>query len=148
MIAIAALSLNSRAFADVPALDAPANNVETHMANIVDRVRQCSVLPYTLRNGVKVYHHLVSHCPEVKVLEKGRAKIKVGGHTFTAQLIDTRDTDGDIYNVEIRDYISNDAYTLEGVFAYGDVMLGILNGNIKKIPQVYVNNPAYMGQFE
>jgi hypothetical protein len=120
----------------------------THMSNIIDRVRNCSALPYTLKDGVKVYHQLTSHCPEVKVLEKGRAKIKVGGHTFFAQLVETPDTDGDLYDVVIRDYISNDSYTLVNARAYGDVLLGVLNGVIKNIPQVYIDNPGYRGQYE
>jgi len=124
------------------------NTVESHLSNIRDRVRQCSLLPYTMKENVKVYHPLVSHCPEIKVLTKGLAKIKVGGHIFAARLIETEDTDGDFYDVQIRDFRSNDTYLLHNVLAYGDVLLGILDADTRKIPEVFVDDPSYLGEFE
>ena len=122
------------------AVSAPsyANNVEAHMHNIRDLIRSCSVLPYSLRDGVKAYHTIRSHCPEVKLVEKHRAKIKLGGNTYYAQLNEVKHSDGDFYDVVIRDYISNEEFVLYNVPAYGDVLLGVLGGHIRKIPQVYV----------
>ena len=137
---LAALEFASPANADdgYPEFMNPNNSVEAHLANITDRVRNCSVQPYTIRNGVKVFHPLMSHCPEVKVLEKGKAKIKVGGSIYNVYLTDSPNSDGDFYDVVIRDYISNDTYTLKNVLAFGDVLIGILSGNKARIPQSYV----------
>ena len=117
---------------------ASANNVEAHLHNMQNRIRSCTVLPYTVKNGVKVLHQLISHCSEVKMVEKYRAHIKIGGSTFVAQLRESADTDGDFYDVVIRDYISNESFTMHNVLAFGDVLRGVLGGDIKNVQKVYV----------
>lgn len=107
---------------------ANAGVIEAHLKNIQDRIRACVILPYTVKNERKVYHALISHCPEVQVFSKGKAQIKVGGSTYQAVLVATENTDGDFYDVVIREPISNDRYRMTNVLAYGDVLLGILAG--------------------
>lgn len=109
-----------------------------YLPNIQDRVRQCVTLPYVYQaDGIRRDQTLISHCPEVKVLpvvnHVKSAKIRVAGHQFVATLVETEFTDGDFYDVEIRDLQSNDAYRLYNVAAYGDVLLGVLNGNTKGV---------------
>lgn len=111
-----------------------AHSVQKLLPNIQDRVRQCSVLPYVINaNQVSVSHHLRSHCPEVKVLPRdaqvNRAKIKVAGHQFIATLIETEFTDGDFYDVQIQDLRTGDQLRFFNVPAFGDVLLGVLEGN-------------------
>ena len=113
------------------------NSVTTHLSNIQDVVRHCSIVPFTFKNGVKVYHNLLSHCPQVKVLQKGKASVKVGSQTFFITLLESPDSDGDLFHVDIRDYISNDSLVLPNVHAYGDVLLGVLVGDTRGVPKSY-----------
>ena len=119
-----------------------SNGIQAHLHNIQDRVRACSVLPYTFRNGVKVYHHLMSHCAEVHVLGKGRAKIKIGGKVYDLALIESRDSDGDLFHIQIRDTLANEFLVLKNVPAYGDILLGVLDGSSKGIPMQYISGSA------
>lgn len=117
---------------------ASANSVERLLPNIRDRVRQCTIIPFTYNeNKTRVEHALKSHCPEVKVLPTANyqvtAKIKVAGHRFIATLIETEFTDGDFFDVEIRDLESNDVYRIYNALAYGDVLLGVLDGNTRGV---------------
>ena len=121
---------------------ADPNGIQAHLRNIQNKVRACSVLPYTFNNGVKVFHHLISHCAEVHVLGKGKAKIKIGGNVYDLALVATRDTDGDIYHIRLRNSLTNEAMTLKNVPAYGDILLGILDGNSRGIPMQYVSGSA------
>lgn len=108
------------------------NAVERLLPNIKDRVRNCTILPYLFdENQMRVEYALRSHCPEVKVLEdqKNAAKIKVAGHRFIATLIETELSDGDIFDVEIRDMDSGEIFRFYNVLAFGDVLLGVLEGN-------------------
>lgn len=115
---------------------ASVNTVEKLLPNIRDRVRNCTILPYQFDdNKMRVEHALRSHCPEVKVLtdRKGAAKIKVAGHQFIATLIETEFTDGDFFDVEIKDLASGEAFRSYNVLAFGDILLGVLEGNTRGI---------------
>ena len=125
------------------------NTVESHMANIRDRVRACAILPYHYQNNNRVDHAILSHCPEVRVIpvEHGmpEAKIKVGGHQFMATLIETQFSDGDVFDVRIIDLNTKDTYVLSNVLAFGDILLGVLGGSTNGVPaalatQSIVNN--------
>lgn len=117
---------------------ANGNIVEYHLANIRDLIRSCTILPYAVKDGVRAYHHLKSHCPQVKVYQVtdhvGRARIKLGSHHFLATVRESLGSDEDFYDVEIREVQSKDTFRISGVLAYGDVLLGVLNGNTNGIP--------------
>ncbi len=132
-------SMNSDSDAESMSVDSVQNAVETHLGNIRNLVRSCSVQPFALKDGIKVYHRLISHCPQVKVLEKGKAQIKLGSHVFHVTLVDSPSTDDDFYDVIFKDFDSNDTFRVRNVLAYGDVLIGILNGDKSGLPQVYVN---------
>ena len=132
-----------------PALQASAqtsdvsNSVESHLNEIVSRVRDCSVLPVSYsQDGVKTLHALESHCPEVKTLTGGSAEVKVASHAYSVVLVASPDSDGDFYDVQIKDIASSEIHTLPNVLAYGDVLLGILNGNTNGLKTVLVSDPA------
>ena len=126
------------------ALASTGNTVEKLLPNIRDRVRQCAVLPYSFtKNNVRKDKALVSHCPEVKVLPKVdhkiKAKIRVAGHQFIATLIETQYTDGDFFDVEIVDLASSESYRIYNTLAYGDILLGVLEGNTHGVSTSFVN---------
>lgn len=121
----------------ISASAASASTVESLLPNIRDRVRDCSILPYHYKDNNRVDHAIMSHCPEVKVVpvEHGmpQAKIKVAAHTFIATLIETQFSDGDMFDVEIKDVVTNDSYKMTNVLAFGDVLLGVLGGSTNGI---------------
>ena len=118
----------------------PGDSVRSHLPNLIDRVRSCSVLPFSYRDGVKVFHALTSHCPEVKVMGPGLAKVKVAAHQYQVSLVEAEDSDGDFYHVQITDLASRDSIQLQNIAAYGDVLLGVLSGDTRGIVQVPVDN--------
>ena len=118
----------------------PGDSVRSHLPNLIDRVRSCSVLPYSLRDGVKVFHALTSHCPEVKVMGPGLAKVKVAAHSYQVALVESEDSDGDFYHVQITDLASRDAIQMNNVAAYGDVLLGVLGGDTRGIVQMPIES--------
>jgi hypothetical protein len=137
------ISLVLSSFSGV-AMASPQNSVEKLLPNIRDRVRHCTVMPYHMDlNHVRVEHSLQSHCPEVKVLpvinHQVSAKIRVAGHQFIATLVETEYTDGDFFDVEIRDLTSNDSYRIYNALAFGDVLLGVLDGNTKGVTANFVH---------
>jgi len=119
------------------------HTVEKYISNIRDRVRQCSILPFAFNaNNVRIEHSLRSHCPEVKLIaghgSLPAAKIHVAGQQFTAQLIETQYSDGDFYDVEIRNVFTNETYRFDNVLAYGDVLLGVLGGETKGVSTAFI----------
>ena len=128
---------------------ATGSSVEKFLPNIRDRVRNCTVLPYHYnKNNVRVEQALLSHCPEVKLVPaidggaagvKFSAKIRVAAHQYTARLIETAYSDGDFYDVEIRDVVSNEVYRIYNVLSYGDVLLGVLEGQTNGLMTAFVN---------
>jgi hypothetical protein len=113
----------------------------SRMNYIVDRVRNCSILPYTMNsNRQKVYHALTSHCPEVKVVGKGTAKIRVDGHAFQVNLVETINSDGDFYDVQITDVVTREVSSVPNILAFGDVLLGVLSGRTQGLPESYVSD--------
>lgn len=119
------------------------NTVENNISNIKNRVRECAILPYHYKNNNRVDHAILSHCPEVKVLPAvegyAPAKIRVAGHVFTAALLETVYSDGDMFDVEIRDIVSSDSFKMTNVLAFGDVLLGVLDGSTNGINPTLVN---------
>lgn len=113
--------------------------VASHLKNIQNRVRACTVLPYSLKSGRKVFHQLVSHCPEVKVIDKKKASIKIGSMTFQVIMVESPDSDGDLYNIVIREPISNDRYRIPNVLTFGDILLGVLVGDTQGLRQSFVS---------
>ena len=128
------------AFAQAGATTIAINgSVGRYLPNIIDRVSQCSVLPYSLNSdGQKTYHEIVSHCPEVKVVSPGHARIKVAGHTFNANLTEAYDSDGDFYDVNIQDVATGETQVISNVAAYGDILLGVLSGDTAHVSQIQV----------
>ena len=128
------------AFAQANAATGP---ITRYLPNIIDRVSQCSFLPFTLdKDGQKTYHAVTSHCPEVKVIAPGIAKIKVASHVFNAVLRESPDSDGDFYAVTIQYINSGESQTFPNVAAYGDILLGVLGGNTERLMQQEIN-PAF-----
>ncbi|MBS1958854.1 MAG: hypothetical protein JST80_05205 [Bdellovibrionales bacterium] len=114
------------------------NTVAAHLHNIQNQIRACTVLPYSVKNGRKVLHAIVSHCPSVKVISKTKAIVKIGGMTFQIVMRETADSDGDLYDIVIREPISNDRYKIPNVLAFGDVLLGVLVGDTSGLRMSYV----------
>lgn len=122
-----------------------SNSVAQHFGDIANRVRECSVLPYSVdANGAKALHALYSHCPEVKVLPEGVAQVRVAGHRYEVTLLASIDSDGDFYDVQIRDVVSNELYTLANTLVYGDVLLGVLGGNTNGLVESYISDPELL----
>jgi hypothetical protein len=110
------------------------NLVERLLPNIMNRVSECSVRPYTVdQNGSKTYHAMISHCPEVQVTSPGVATVKVDAYTFQAVLSESPDSDGDFYHVTIQDVQSGQTAVMQNVPAYGDILLGLMGGNGARI---------------
>ena len=127
--------------------NATQNAIVPYLPYLLNRVENCSINAYTVQNGVKSFHALISHCPEVKVVATGVAKVKVAGQIFQIDLVETERTDGDIYDVVIRNVRTLDEYRIYGVMAYGDVLLGVLKGNTSRLPQVQVQLSNLQDQF-
>lgn len=107
-----------------------SNAVKILLPNIVNRITNCVVKPFSVdSHGVKTLHALTSHCPEIKVTGPGEAKIKVDAHIFAAKLVESKNSDGDLYDVTLTDVRSNDQYTISNVLAFGDVLLAVLAGD-------------------
>jgi hypothetical protein len=107
-----------------------SNAVKILLPNIVNRITNCVVKPFSIDGrGVKTLHALTSHCPEIKVTGPGEAKIKVDAHIFTAKLVESKNSDGDFYDVTLTDVRSNDQHTISNVLAFGDVLLAVLAGD-------------------
>ena len=105
------------------------NQVKSEMNHITDRVRQCSVLPYSTVNGLETDHTFVSHCPEVKVITDSTAKIKVAGHIYNVNMKESFDSDGDLYDVQITDAATGESYTVQNTPSYGDILRAVLGGS-------------------
>jgi hypothetical protein len=134
----AALFLLLGSFAAQPCAHA-SGVIEFSLANVRNQIRTCSVLPVTYRdNHVKVYHALVSSCPTVKVFEKGKARIKFEQFEFTAVMAESQDSDGDFYDILITESNTHDSFRLNNVRAYGDVLLGLLGGDLHGVKETYV----------
>jgi hypothetical protein len=120
-----------------------SHTVEKYLSNIQDRVRQCSILPFVYdAHRMRKEHAFQSHCPEVKLLPvsgaHAMAKIRVAGHQFIARLIETDFSDGDFYDVEIRNLNTQETYRFDNVLAYGDVLRGVLGGETKGVTSTFV----------
>jgi hypothetical protein len=131
------------AFQIIPTAVASNHTVEKYLPNIRDRVRQCSILPFAFdANQVRKEKALQSHCPEVKLIPvagaHAMAKIRVAGHQFVAQLVETDYSDGDVFDVEIRNLNTLETYRIYNVLAFGDVLLGVLGGETKGVSTLHV----------
>jgi len=130
-LAVAATPYSSRA---------SEHTVERYLPNIRDRVRQCTILPFVYdANHVRKEHSLRSHCPEVKLISSAQgeaiAKIHVYGQQFVARLIETEYTDGDFFDVEIINVGTRETYRIDNVLAFGDVLLGVLGGELHGVTE-------------
>ena len=134
------LSLGALLFMSAGVHAATLNSVEAKLPNIQDRVRQCTSVEWVKDRHENVrFSDLKSHCPEVKVISANgntKVKVKVAGHQFVATLLETDFTDGDFYDVLIADLSTGDQYRMDNVLAYGDVLLGVLEGNLTGVKKV------------
>ena len=112
---------------------------QTRMSAVVEQVRACSMIPVTLCEKVPVFHALTSQCPEVKVVAPGVAKVKVEGRIYLVSLVESEISDGDFYHVQIKDMSSGEQVRYLNVLAFGDVLLGVLNGNTEGLTQTRVD---------
>ena len=112
---------------------------------LVDRVRNCAILPYTLNErGQKVYHAIQSHCPEVKVIGPGTARARVAGHAFEVRIAESSYSDGDFFDVEFFDLMAVDRERFEGVLAFGDVLWAVLGGKTEGLYERHVQNGPWI----
>ena len=115
--------------------------VKDYLPHIMDRVRQCSIIPVSHnKEGHGTNHAMISHCPEVKVLAPNKAKIKVMSHIYTAQITDSVDSDGDLSRLVITDMASNEQFEVDHVLAFGDILLGVLMGNTHGVYQANLDD--------
>jgi hypothetical protein len=106
---------------------------------LIDRVRNCVVLPYTVNDrNQKVYHALQSHCPEVKVIAPGVARARVAAHTFEIRIEESSFSDGDFFDVEFSDLRNGSKSRYEGILAFGDVLLAVLGGRTEGLNEKLV----------
>ncbi len=106
---------------------------------LIDRVRNCVVLPYTLNDrNQKVYHALQSHCPEVKVTAPGVARARVAAHPFEIRIAESSYSDGDFFDVEFADLRTGEKSRFEGILAFGDVLLAVLGGRTEGLNEKLV----------
>ncbi len=122
---------------------APMNAVwANRLEKIQNEVRRCTELPYVLKpNGQKQFFTLINRCADIELAAqvKGRfqrARVRTPDGFFTIELIETPMTDGDIYDVRIRDLAARTQIILPAVFAYGDVLLGALGGDLNGVQHV------------
>ena len=127
---------------------AQSNSVESRLPFIRNLVRTCAVQPYSynVKSNNKVLHSLISHCPEVTVITPSQglpqAMIKVGGLKFLATMQESESSDGDFFDITIREVGTTDSVKLGGVLAYADILLGILSGNTDGVPSQLLLPPA------
>jgi hypothetical protein len=122
--------------ADFSADFSPENVVEAHLHNIQNKVRSCVVLPFTMKDGHRMYKNLMSHCADVRVLPQAegqkahlvRAIVKIGGSQYQIRMQPSPDSYDDLFDIAIREPRSGDVYILRQVPAFGDIWLGILGG--------------------
>ena len=107
------------------------------LSGLVGRVRNCVKLPVSFdRSGQKILHPLISHCPEVRVVDKGVAKVRVNSHSFRISMKEAKDSDADLYDVLIEDERTHEASMIQSVLAFGDPLLGVLGGKLQGIREV------------
>ena len=136
------LALSCANLANAQVVNSP-NSVQVMMPSIVQLVRKCSILPFTFnKDGRKVYHALMSRCGSVLVMPKGMAKIKLNGRAYGVTMNDAEDSDGDFFHVQIKDLNTKEIATLSNIPAYGDVLLAILSGDIRGIPESFLSDPT------
>ena len=106
-------------------------SVKDFLPQIMNQVRQCAVVPVSYNaNGGKTVHAMISHCPEVKVINPNLAMIEAAGRSFTAAITESPDSDGgDLYQLVITDNSDQDHLDVNNVLAFGDVLLAVLMGN-------------------
>jgi hypothetical protein len=115
------------------------NTIDQLIPKIMRQVVTCSVRPFSLNfEGVKTYHAILSHCDAVKVTAPGVAEIKVEGHFVRAALVESENSDGDLYHVNFLDVTTGETKTLKNVAAYGDVLLGVLGGNASQVTDQFL----------
>ena len=137
IIVLSMVAVSIQSHSALAASNSPNNIVTQHLASIVNHVTLCSLAPYTVKeDGVKVMHELQSQCSDVKVISRGVAKFKVEGYVFKASIVESDQSDGgDLDDVTIQEVKSGDHYTIEGVLAFDDVLLGVLHGDLSHVTQ-------------
>lgn len=122
---------------------APMNAVwASRLEKIQNEVRRCTQLPFVVKpNGQKQFSTLINRCADIELSApvQGRsqqARIRTPDGFFAVDLIETAMTDGDIYDVRILDLSSRTQIILPAVFAYRDVLLGALGGDLNGVEHV------------
>jgi hypothetical protein len=117
-------------FSAISAKASMAMPLEKTLPKIVDHVTSCSILPYSIGvDGQQTNHALISRCPTVKIINPGQAEIKVNGEMFLANLEESPDSDGDLYEVTFHNVVTGEKHTFSDVPAFGDILLGVLGGD-------------------
>jgi hypothetical protein len=145
-----ALILLLTVLASFNALSAQATSVSgagidpRHLNSILDRVRNCAILPYSLNErGQKVYHAIQSHCPEVRVIAPGQARVRVFARAFLLIIEAPGYSDGDFFNLRVKELQSGSESVFEGILAFGDVLLAMLGGRTEGLQERLVaHGPA------
>jgi hypothetical protein len=119
---------------------------ETAISRLQTKVRACVTLPYVKEQGRRVYQKLVSHCPELKVVKPTSDQPQKRDHHFAKLILDGRvyqiwmtpaaRSDGDLYDLAIRDSASGQVERFRDVLAFGDIWLGVLEGQIEGLKTV------------
>jgi hypothetical protein len=119
---------------------------EAVIARLQSKVRGCVTLPYVKEQGRRVYQKLVSHCPELKVVKPTADQPRKRDHHFAKLILDGRvfqiwmtpasRSDGDFYDLAIRDSATGQIERFRDVLAFGDIWLGLLEGQIEGLKAV------------
>ena len=115
----------------------PATDLQSILPDLTDFVRKRVHIPLGMRQGNPVHHAMVSEDPALQNTGKGEAKLSFRGHEYRAKLIETENSDGDFYHVDLTDLTSRQVLRSPDILAFGDVWLGLLQGNpagVAKIP--------------
>lgn len=114
-------------------------------------IRQCVTLPYVHQQGRRIYRDLVSHCDQLKVIREDgqrsgrqmrgkqyRAVLNWSGRIFQIAMTPSAQSDGDFFDVSIRDKNTGKVERVRNVLAYGDILLAVLEGSVDGLKSVRV----------
>ncbi|RYZ66724.1 MAG: hypothetical protein EOP09_12225, partial [Proteobacteria bacterium] len=100
-------------------------------------VREGVILPVTQKaDGNVKLHRLENHSLNIQWESPTRMVLRTEVGEFSVELYESAQSDGDLYDVEITDLKSNERIVNEHVFAYGDVLLGVLGGQTEGLTQL------------
>lgn len=114
--------------------------ISTQLESIATRVKQCALLPYSLKESHKTNHAIMSRCSQIKLGAPGTARITLGDQVFLAKITASANSDGDFYDLTIQSMNTRESAIFQNILAYGDVLLAVVSGDTSKLQTVEVTS--------